>query len=559
MRTAALACTLVAIHTSHPHVLNAQAVRGLGDDALTAPRGAIRVQFSTSITDFSQRYGKNSRGRADGSLEPWTADFSSDSLGAAQFPGLAAAESAIRTLTGNNGFTLSLGRTNLSTSVRTQTTPIALEAGLTNRLSLGVLVPIVSARHLVSLNVNPGTSVGTVSFNPARELDGAVTTNALLITQMTAARTQLQTLLTSCTANPASSASCPTVLATGPSVTASATAFTSALTTVYGSTRTGGAPFVPLAGSVADSLIRARISTFRTQFQGFGITALAATTDGPARSTAAITPDGLQRVIQDSTLGLLAAPLRTVTHQGLGDVEVAVKLRLFDSFGTRSDTMRFLPRGLNLRQSIAGVYRFGTSSIDEPDDFLDLGTGQGQNDLEVRSFTDIVYGRRFFASVIARYTVQQADQQVLRITDRPEQVYAEAYRRRLVNRDLGDQLEIEFTPRWILTDFFSIGAQYLFRNKAEDTYTGTFTVSPLESGLPAPITLNASTLQGETSAMEQRAGFGLTFSSLAAHARGKARLPIEVQYFNSRTITGSGGAVAKLSIHQLQVRLYPRR
>ena len=98
----------------------------------------------------------------------------------------------------------------------------------------------------------------------------------------------------------------------------------------------------------------------------------------------------------------------------------------------------------------------------------------------------------------------------------------------------------------------------MFRNKAEDTFSGTFTVPPSASGLATPVTLDASTLRYETAATEHRVGIGLTFSSVAAHARHKASLPIEVQYFNSRTIAGSGGAVPKLSIHQLQIRLYPR-
>ncbi|HYW51184.1 MAG TPA: hypothetical protein VE861_11275, partial [Gemmatimonadaceae bacterium] len=192
------------------------------------------------------------------------------------------------------------------------------------------------------------------------------------------------------------------------------------------------------------------------------------------------------------------------------------------------------------------------------DHYLDLSTGDGQNDVEVRSFTDIVYGRRFFGSLIARYTVQLPDEQLRRITDSPEQVFAPQYRERLVNRNLGDQLEIEMTPRWIVSDFVSIGAQYLFRRKAEDVHEGRFDVPVGESGLPAPITLDASTLNLETEAMEQRVGLGITFSTVAAHGRGRAKFPVEVQYMNSRTITGSGGAVPKLSVHQVQVRLYPR-
>jgi hypothetical protein len=41
--------------------------------------------------------------------------------------------------------------------------------------------------------------------------------------------------------------------------------------------------------------------------------------------------------------------------------------------------------------------------------------------------------------------------------------------------------------------------------------------------------------------------------------RGTASLPIEMQYFNSRTVAGGGGNVPKLSIHQFQIRFYPRR
>ena len=558
MRLGTFACTILAALTMGVGTLSAQSVRGVGDDATTAPRGVIRVQFSTSINDFTQRYGKGTPGRVDGTFEPLGIDFSVDTLGSAQFPGLTAVQSALRTLTGNSAFTLSLGRVSVAEQVRIQTTPIQLEAGLTRWLSVGVMVPIVSARNQVGVNINSGVAVGNVGLNPGRLADTAVTSNALLVTQLTAARTQLATLLANCNSNPGSNAQCPAIIANAPTINASASAFTSGLTQVYGTSRTTGSPFVPAAGSAADSAIRNRVTSFRTQYTQYGVTAIAATTVGPSRASAVITPDGLQRVVTDSSLRLLAAPLGTVTHQGLGDIEVAVKLRLLDSFGMRTDSMRFLPKGLNLRQSVAGVYRLATGTIDLPANYLDYGTGQGNTAIEMRSFTDLVYGRHFFASVIARYTLELPDQQLRRITDSPDQVFAAAWRERLVDRNIGDQLQIELTPRWVFNDFFSIGAQYLFRHKVEDAFTGTYTVSPAESGLPAAVTLDANTLRYETDAMEQRVGLGLTFSSVAAYARHKAAFPIEVQFFHSRTISGSGGAVPRLSIQQLQVRLYPR-
>ncbi|MES3032892.1 MAG: hypothetical protein V4813_02715 [Gemmatimonadota bacterium] len=545
--------------------MDAQPVRGLGDDALTPRRGAVRIQLSTTITDFSQRYGKNTPGRSDGSLEPLGVDFSVDTLGVSVFPGLSPVQNALRTLTGNNDFTLSLGRSAVTSSVRTQTTPILIEAGISNRISLGVLVPMVSARHLVSLNVNPLGVGGNVSYNPARSGSGvetAAAVNTTLVTELTQARDQLAALLASCTANPGSSPSCPGVIANAPGINSSATAFASAITQVYGTTATreSAAQFVPFTGSAADSAIRNRVTTFRTQFEQYGITAINAGTTGPSSATAALSPAGLQRAITDSAvLGLQASQLGTITRQGIGDIELSLKLRLFDSFGFANDTNRFQPKGSGFRQSFAGAVRLGTGTIDSPSDYLDVGTGSGQTDVEFRSFTDIVHNRRFFTSVVARYTMQLPDQQSLRITDTPEQAFAPKWRERLVDRNLGDVMEVELTPRWIISDFLSFGAQYLFRRKAEDTYTGTFEVPPAESGLPTAVTLDANTLALETSGTEQRLGWGITFSSVASHARGKAKLPLELQYFNSRSITGSGGNVPKLSIHQVQVRLYPKR
>ena len=545
--------------------LQAQPTRGLGEDALTPPKGSIRVQISTSITDFSQRYGRNTAGRRDGSLEPLTADFSVDTLGVALFPGLAPAQAALRTLTGNNDFTLSLGRLAVYSSVRTQVTPVLLEAGISRRLSIGVLVPVVSARHLVVTDVNPRGVGGNVSFNPARTgtgIDAPTAVNTTLVSQLTAARDQLAALLASCTANAGANASCASIIANAPAITSSATAFATAIAQVYGTTttRSAASQFVPTAGSAADSAIRTRVSAFRTQFTQYGITALAASTNGPTAAAQAVTRDGLTNYITDSSaLGIGAAPLGTVTRQGLGDIELSAKFRLFDTFGMANDTLRFSPRGTSFRQSVAAAVRLGTGTFDTPEHYLDVGTGDGQTDLEFRSLTDILHNRRFFTSIVGRYTMQLPDQLLRRITDTPEQALAPRWRERTVDRNLGDVIELSVTPRYMIGDYFSFGAQYLFRRKAQDTYEGTFEVPTSESGLPAAISVDAGTLAIETAGTEQRLGWGLTFSTFAAHARGKTKLPIELQYFNSRTVAGSGGNVPKLSIHQVQIRFYPRR
>jgi hypothetical protein len=562
MRLGAFAWVLLSSLHLGASSLSAQAVLGLGDDALTLPKGVIRIRAITSVTNFSERYGKNTPGRADGSREPLGVDFNLDTVGLTQFPNLAPVQAGLRSLTGITDFNLSLGRTIVSAQARVQTTPIVFEAGLTNRLSLGILVPFVSARNEISFNANPKGTEGNVSFNPVRTSTttstAAIATNSALVGQLTAARTQLEGFLATCTANPGASTGCPAVLANGPALLAGTAAFASGVSQIYGTSATTGSPFVPVAGSRADSAIRNRVTALRTAYQQIGITAIPATTTGPTGATATVTPDGAQRILTDSAFGIAAAPLRTVTRQSIGDIEVGLKFRLFDSFGVANDTARFLPNGVNLRQSVAGVFRFGTGTLERADNFVDLSTGNGQNDVEIRSQTDILYGRHLFTSVVARYVLQLPDQQLFRITDQPDRALAPLYRQRTVDRNLGDQIEFEITPRWVINEYFSLGAQYFYRNKAEDQFTGTFTASPAETGLATPLTLDASTLNQETSASEQRIGLGFVFSSVTSFARGKAKFPVEIQYFNSRTVTGAGGAVAKLSIHQVQVRVYGR-
>jgi hypothetical protein len=546
---------LVALVLSNG-VAHAQSVLGLGDDALTLPRGVVRVRVSTTIAEFSQRYGKGTPGRADGSLEPLAIDLNLDTVGVIQFPNLVPVQNGLRALTGLSGFSLTLGRTIVTAQARVQTSPIVLEAGLTNRLSLGVVIPIVSARNEISFNANPRGTEGNVGFNPIRNDTSLFAQNRALISQLSSARDQLATLITTCTANPSASPFCAAALANGPALNTSTTAFAGGIGQIYGTSSTTGSPFVPRTGSTADTVIRQRVSSLKSSYQAFGITNIVS--NGPAAATGVVTPDGAQRVLTDSAFGIIAAPLRTFTRQGLGDIELALKLRLLDGIGGKSDTARFNPKGVAWRQSVTGLVRLGTGTLESPDNFVDLSTGNGQTDVEVRSLTDVVIGRRWFTSLAARYVVQLPDAQTFRIIDAPDRQLAPLYRRRAVDRDLGDQLEVELTPRLLINDYFAIGAQYFFRQKGADSFTGSYTVPTAESGLTAPLALDASTLNLETSAQEHRLGWGLTFSTVAAFARGTAKLPLDVQYFNTRTVRGAGGAVAKLSVHQLQFRFYGR-
>ena len=183
-----------------------------------------------------------------------------------------------------------------------------------------------------------------------------------------------------------------------------------------------------------------------------------------------------------------------------------------------------------------------------------MGTGNGQMDIEANGIADLVFGRRLWASVVARFGVQRKDEQVLRIPDVPQNPWQAEYREQTVSRDLGDYIELQATPRYVYNDYLSASLQWTYRKKGEDTYAGTFTVTDPNN---EPVSLDASILGVGTEQTEQRIGGGATFSTLRAYDRGRARVPVEVQLLHWQSVSGSGYAPKRFST-QVQLRYYVR-
>ena len=151
-----------------------------------------------------------------------------------------------------------------------------------------------------------------------------------------------------------------------------------------------------------------------------------------------------------------------------------------------------------------------------------------------------------------RYVVQLADREIVRITG-PHQPFAAYWRRHEVERDLGDVVDVQVTPRIAVGSFFSVMAQYRARRKAEDRHTGRFNVT---DDFGEPVTLDASILDEETEQREDRVSIGLGYSTLTSVARRRARVPLEIFLQYGESIRGSGGKTPKVSVGVMQVRVY---
>ena len=553
-RRAAVLCFLAAVLLV-PSTLLAQAVTGVGDDALMPKNGELRVSVLSLWNRWYERYGRGTSGRPNGSVEPLGIDFNFDSIGVAQFENLGPVQSSIRALTGMPAFSASLGRSIVHVRDNTFASPVAMELGLTSRLSLSVLVPFVTATSNVNFLMNPTGHEPTLGFNPTLIASAAITANANFLAQFDSAAARLTRSLALCAVTPGAAGCAPinANAAGAQALIANANTFAAGLAQVYGGR--GGAAgflFVPIAGTAAQAAIEAKVAAYRALYASFGTTAI--TGAGPLAAQAPLTAADMQSVLSDSTFGNNGKALATSVRHGIGDVDLGVKVNLFDSFHG-NEKARLAPRGFNWRQSVGGILRLGTGSVPTPGDFTGRGTGDHQKDVAVRTFTDLLYGPHYWLSLVASYTVQMADQLVLRIPDSPSQVILASYRQETVQRKLGDVFDIQVTPHWTLNDYVALSAQYYYRSKSPDAYTGKFNVTNL-AGQTA--TIDAANLGLYTEAREHRLGVGATYSTVAAVNKAKAGHSFDIAYFHYETTLGSLGRVPKISVDQVTVRVYQR-
>jgi hypothetical protein len=515
---------------------HAQGSPWFGEDALVVSRGLLRLGIAPTWTRFDERY------RADGEAEPLAADLTTDSLNASRLTILAPLQAHLASLT-DADVRVSLGRSRIDHDAAIFSVPLSAELGIGGRLSLGLVVPIVRTRSGVLFSPNPGVNEGNVGINPALDDVAARAQNAALFAQFATAVNALETLIAACQDPGNPDPRCPEARTPeAQQLVSSAAAFAGGLSDVYSEE---SSPFVPLAASALDTLIRQRIASFAESFAGFDITDITST--GPVGATIAGYRDML-RILGDPEFGLRAEPLATRTTTSIGDIEVGAKLQLLNT--VRRDSVQRYSAGV--RAAVGATVRFGTGRADNPDDFVDVPSGDGQNDIELRTFWDILLGTRFGLALAGRYVLQLPDREIVRITE-PHQPFAPYWRRHEVDRDLGDVVDVEITPRAALGNFFSVMAQYRVRRKAADRHTGRFGVT---NDLGEPVTLDASVLDLETEQREDRVSIGLAYSTLTSVARNRSRLPLEISMQYGESIRGSGGKTPKVSVGVMHVRVF---
>ena len=540
---ALLACLLVV-----PVSVRAQARLTRTDEAAPVPRGMARLRVIPSFSRYDSRFAGSSAEGA--STVPLAAALAADSFGVAQVPGLAPSEEALRTLTGDAAFRLSLGRSTSVATARVVTTAITAEYGLTRRLTVVAMLPVVQSRSELFVTLNQdGATNANVGPNPARIVNSPAGGQAIALqNQLLAVRTSLQTRLAGCDANPASDPNCPTILANRADVialVAETAAFGTAVGTLFGtSSNPASQPFAPLSQTSTAVAIAGRLTTLTQRLRGYvGSTADQITATVPF----AVGPAGfgdIQALLLNRELGLSPDSLGQTYRLNVGDIELGAKLLVVER-GTWTVTPGAVGPWLRTRLALTGIVRLGTGSptLERiPHRYLETGTGDGQTDIEGGALLDLGLGRRVIVLAAARYTLQLGEVDAGRLPDENGVVhpFTPLYEG---TRRLGNVFVAELTPRVLLGRYLAADAHYALILRADDEY------SPAAAG-EAPLLRGGFT--------EQRVGLGLSYSTLRGARDKEPRLPIEVSIAHIETLAGSNAMVPRAGRDQIELRLYYR-
>lgn len=228
-----------------------------------------------------------------------------------------------------------------------------------------------------------------------------------------------------------------------------------------------------------------------------------------------------------------------------GDIEAGISLQPLNTFRRRPDGSRPL---LSLRTRFDALWRFATGTPPQAQHLFDVGTGDGQPDLELRGALDLGLGSRFWLSVFAGYNIQMEAELERLVTSPARPIQPGAYAA-LVRWDPGDVLTLAAVPRFNLTRHITFSFLYLHVHRGADIVRGV-------DALPGDAAFVPADLEQGTEYTARSLGFAARLSSTDWSGDRRDGIPVEVELRYRNTTRGEDGFTPKASIWEVSVRLY---
>jgi hypothetical protein len=504
--------------------LGAQAL----DDALV-PRGRVRLQMFPVYSSWDSRFGRTAAGvTGRESLGDDLTSASAELL----FPGTAALIAAIESMSGTPGYSPVLGEAMGRVSKDITRIDFGGHIGVFDWLTIGAVLPWMRTRTNVDVYFRPDTITGDLGLNPvATDASGV---NQFLVA-LDAADVAAQVNASQVCGVSPGSPSC----ASAQGLADRAGAFSTSASSAY-----SASPFFPVEGSAAATSLGAATSTLDADLVSAGLAGIGVPMAFAEEWVAAEDFASLSAI---AGFGVQGAPLGDIRSLwNAGDLEVSASVRLLE--GALRDSASLAPR-LTYRLIGTVLGRLPTGVTDNPDFFLDVGTGDGQADIEGRLLGELTVGRRLGVRGAALYGIQMSRTLVRRVAP-PEQVLAPLSSRHLVEWDPGSYFGLELAPSYRLGPELSVGAEYRIYRKYRDTYTLT--------GTSVGAGVDPVVLQVESGITVHHVGGILRYDTVARRMSGELITPLQVHLRISRAVAGGGGQTPVTTRLEFGIRLFRR-
>lgn len=490
-----------------------------------APKGTLRVNFGGGFESVDQRiFG--------GHTEDYLADFGSAALGSDRLPGLRAADSLLSAILGPSGSRLNLGAQRTNGQLTIGTFNIGAALGITRRLTLFGNIPLVTTR--VQAHFKLDSAAANAGLNTA--LPGH-TDNGTAVAFFTSFDNALTTLDNGITNGNYSGAQ----LALAQSISARAAALRDQLRalTIDPGTASG---FLPSQGSPAGQQILARVQALQdTLANSLGVAGFA--TD-PYLPPSRLSDADFATAIGDQLGPVAAFPLAESKIARMGDMDVGATYTVIDDFDRPGKTG-------GVRLAVSGLLRLPTGLRDNPNNLLDVGTGNGRYEAGVSGTAD-VSGRVWGARFTGGYLVRLAALRVRRLAA-PGEAYPDASRLTNIRFNAGDILTVGVQPYVRVARNLALVSQVDYQRIGSDRNAYDQPSDSIGGLNPNILSL------GRRSSLA--VGIGVSYvgrSPRECEPGKKCGWPVEASWNYTTVVQGSGDRVLKFRTTRLEIRWYQR-
>ena len=499
------------------------------DDAL-APAGHVRLDVSPAFTTWEARFGRTATGETG--REELGEDLTTTAAHTL-YPGAEALRTAIASMAGLPGYTPLLGETIARVNQDITRVDFGAHLGVFDWLTIGAVLPWTRTRANVDVVLVADTVGGDLGVSPVYGDAGAVTSflGALAGAEASALANAAQT----CASAPGT-ASC----ASAQALADRTTAFRGSAETAY-----GASAFYPVTGSATATALSQATAALDADLVAAGLPGIGLpmvfASGYVTEEDFLLLPTTLQSGIASAEL---LGSVRGIWQAG--DVEVSATIRLLGP-GPRGPEEPRPAVGFSLLATLLG--RLPTGHVDDPDIFYDVGTGDGQADLEGRIKGTLTIGDRIGVLGGARYGIQRSRTLVRRVAP-PETVLAPLSSRQLVEWTPGAYWGLEVAPGFRFSNVLSVAAEYRVFRKYRDEYelAGESVGAPVEP----------SVLEVESGVTLHEMGGSLRYDTVARVLGGEGGWPLQLHLRFLHAVAGGGGQTPVTTRAELGVRFFRR-